>query len=210
MNRWLIVLIASLYMSVAQAASVIPNLTYVLSDHPDAVLTNLPDVTYGIRLDQLGGSDANRTFSTTQDGALTTLFWDDMGNGNSADDIVSITGTVSRNSDNSIWNVSYTLTGIIEDTSGFVATAGSGALTNGAMSIQLIGEANIENYVFLALGDGHRISGDNTSEVGRGWLEPNSSTDDWLVRLTPVPIPAALPLFFVGLLSIFGVRKFTV
>jgi len=54
----------------------------------------------------------------------------------------------------------------------------------------LDGIANGNGYVFLGLADGHRLGGGD-EEVGRGWLEPGSSTDDWLVSLTPVPIPAA-------------------
>lgn len=187
----------------AQAASVLPNLTYILSDHPDAALTSLPTVTYGLRLDQLGGTGAERTFSTTQDGAQTELFWDTSG----IEDEVRITGTVSRNSDNSIWNVNYILSDIVSDPLGFTAGSGSGTLSDGVTTINLDGETNSAGFVFLALGDGHRLAGDNTSEVGRGWLLPNGSTDDWLVTLTPVPVPAALPMFFAGLFGLYKFRK---
>lgn len=216
MKFWGLSFIALLSMSAANAAMVLPNLTYILGDHPDANLQSLPDVSYGLRIDSIAnmgsggnGSDAAKTFSTTQETASVSLFWDDMNDSDDTNDVVTIMGQVSRNSNDSIWDVIYTLTDITAVADGFVAGAGTGTLSDGTDSFDLTGETNNQNYVFLGLGDGHRLSNDGTSEVGRGWLEPNGSTDDWLVTLTPVPVPAALPLLLSGLLgfSVFGRRK---
>ncbi len=201
-----------LSMSAANAASILPNLTYFLNDHPDGNLTDvLNGITYGLRLDDpifsmagSGGDGSNgaKTFSTTQETASVSLFWDNMGDMNDANDIVTITGQLSRNSDNSIWDVTYTLTDITSMTDGFAAATASGTLSNGGDVFTLTGEQNTSGYVFLALGDGHRLDNDTTSEVARGWLLPNGPTEDWLVTLTPVPVPAALPLLLSGVLGI--------
>lgn len=216
MKRWSLSILFLLAASSVNAASVLPNLTYILGDHPDASLQNLPDITYGLRLDSVAnlgfggdGTDAAKTFSTTQETASVSLFWDTMGDMDDSNDLVTVIGTLSRNSNNSIWDVVYTLTDITAVTDGFVAASGTGTLSNGGDVFALSGIADNEGYVFLGLGDGHRLSGDTTSEVGRGWLEPAGSTDDWLVTLTPVPAPAALPLLLSGVLgfSLFSRRK---
>ncbi len=213
----------------ANAATVVPNLTYILGDHPDGNLTSLPDITYGLRLDDGSfslfgsggdGSEAARTFSTTQETAFVSLFWDNMGDMDDSNDIATITGTLSRNSDNSIWNVTYTLTDITAVTDGFIAKSATGTLSNGGDIFALDGEAQTSpaivvdgtsytDLVFLALGDGHRLSGDTTSEVIRGWLLPTGPTEDWLTTLTPVPLPAAVWLFGTALAGLIGFSRKT-
>ena len=203
-----------------QAATVIPGTTYILGDHPEANLDNtdmggIPPITYGLRLDQLGGDPEDRTFSVEQDLASVTLFWNIGGDNTAgtADDTVLISGIVSRNSDDSFWDLSYTLTGISEvlgPNGGFTATDGIGTLTeqaNMANVISLEGEENNQNLVFTALGDGHRLAGDSTSEVARGWLLPDGTTDDFLVTLTPVPLPAAAWLFMSALGLFAGISR---
>lgn len=218
MKRLGLAIILLFTISAANAASVIPNLTYILGDHPDGNLTSLPDVSYGLRLDDptfsmvgSGGDGSNgaKTFSTTQETASVSLFWDNMADMDDSNDIVTITGQLSRNSDNSIWDLTYTLTDITAVTDGFAAASASGTLSNGGTNFTLDGEANTSGYVFLALGDGHRLANDTTSEVARGWLLPPGPTEDWLVTLTPVPVPAALPLLLSGILgfSFFSRKK---
>ena len=215
MKFWGLFFICLVTASTANAAMVLPNITYFLGDHPDAALQTLPDITYGLRLDSkadLGsggdGTNAAKTFSTTQETASVTLFWDNMGDMDDSNDIVTITGQLSRNSNSSIWDVLYTLTDITAVANGFKAETGSGSISNGGDIFNLDGIANGNGYVFLGLADGHRLGGGD-EEVGRGWLEPGSSTDDWLVTLTPVPVPAALPLLISGILgfSIFSHRR---
>ena len=216
MKRWGLFILLSFVISSAHSAMVEQGTLYTLSDHPDSVLTSLPDITYGLRLDSLGGSAAERTFSTTQNGAFVTLLW----SGNT----VTIEGEVSRNSDDSLWNVLYTLTGITPVAGSglevlLASGSGSGVISDGMNSFQLAGQANTAGTIFSALGDGHRCEAPTTSgeacttdAIGRGWLRVGQDKDDyykdftkgsndWLVQLTPVPIPAALPLFLSGLLG---------
>ena len=96
-------------------------------------------------------------------------------------------------------------------TGGFKATGGVGTITHSMDTMivfALTGKTNTNGYSFYALGDGHRISHDYTSDVGRGWIEA-PYTNDWLVQFTPVPVPAALPLLLSGLLgfSLFSRKK---
>ena len=219
MKRWAFLFLISLVASSAHAAIVEQDVPYILSDHPDAALTDLGlanPITYGLRLDSLGGSAAERTFSTTQDGAFVTLLWSGTQ--------VTIEGQVSRNSDNSLWDVSYILEGVTATGTGFEVLAsggggGSGVISNDDNSFEfdLFGKAG-NDVIFTALGDGHRCDDPQsgvectTDRIGRGWLKVYEQKDsykkdithgynDWLVQLTPVPVPAALPLMLSGLLG---------
>ena len=219
MKRWAFLLLLSLVVASAHASIVEQDVPYILSDHPDAVLTDLDltnPITYGLRLDSLGGTNAENTFSTEQDGAFVTLLWSGTQ--------VTIQGQVSRNSDNSLWDVSYILEGVTATATGFEVLAsgggsGSGMISNetGTKEFELFGKA-ADDVIFTALGDGHRC-GDprsgvecTTDRIGRGWLKVfkdkdyykkdiTHGTNDWLVQLTPVPVPAALPLMLSGLLG---------
>ena len=60
---------------------------------------------------------------------------------------------------------------------------------------------------FAFQSDGHRITGDDTSWVGRGWLADNPDridqpgVQDWLFRAEVVPAPSALAIVGLGLLG---------
>lgn len=72
----------------------------------------------------------------------------------------------------------------------------------------LFGKANSSDLVFSMLADGHRLSGDSSSWVGRGWLTDNSDgsmpgagAQDWLftaTKLPEVPAPSAIALLGLG------------
>lgn len=168
--------------------------TYVFGDHPDAALFSNHDP-YGVRVDSAPGAP---TFSVGTNlsglGGPVTLTWDpaDLAAG------ASISGTVERNGDGTFWTTTYTLSGLAAAGSGgFTATGGIGSLDEigGALrSIAMSGEANTAGFVFEFDNDGWRLP---TSDgwVGRGWLLPEGSTDDWLVTATIVPVPAAVWLF---------------
>lgn len=219
--------LSSLFLSVflvafavnAQATTLVPGL-YQLLDHPDAALTDtsLADpISYGLRLDALGGTAAERTFSAEQDGAFVTLDWD----GSTA----VISGSFSNNATNELWTIIYTLTSTMNTAEGFEVSgatgSGSGSLTNGMTVIDLAGESIASGIIFSALTDGHRCSGEpcidgEDTAVARGWLEITiggvssaQGSNDFLVQLTPVPLPAALPLLMSGILgfSVFSRRK---
>jgi len=165
------------------AGTINPGL-YQLHDHGFGNLG--PD--YGLRVDSISA-----VFSTDLGGAFVTLNWD---GGTTA----TISGTLHNNATTDIWNVNYVLTGVVAvGTQGFTATMGSGTLTDPLLNVTAItGEQNGSGIAFDFLADGHRLPGDNDTAVGRGWLLPPNSTDDWLVRATLIPEPASLALLASG------------
>lgn len=128
----------------------------------------------------------------------------------------NISGKVQHNPNSTniiqeLWDVNYDITGVEADPGGmgFTATGGTGQLFfNNVLQTQWTGKQDGSGFAFLFLGDGHRLSEDTTSPVGRGWLDLNG-TNDWLVTATPVPVPAAFILFGSGLggLALLRYRK---
>lgn len=178
----------------AQAAGTILPGQYFLLDHPDGNISPPP---YGLRVDAIG-----LTFSTELGGASVILDWD---GGTTA----SITGSVFS-STGDLWDVDYLLTGVVAAPAnlGFTATAGSGTLTDPLLNVTALnGETNGSGIVFSFLADGFRLSGDDDTAVGRGWLLPQGSTDDWLVRAVPVPEPGTAMLMVLGLAGLASRRN---
>jgi hypothetical protein len=126
---------------------------YQLHDHGFADL----GPNYGLRVDGLG-----IIFSADLGGADVTLFWD---GGATA----TISGQLHNNITTDLWDVDYTLTGVVAD--------------------------------------GHRIPGDNDSAVGRGWMLPPNSVDDWLVTAELIPEPASLALLASGGVLLLNRRR---
>lgn len=193
----------------ASHAAIIQGQEYFLLDHPDSALTNSQGP-YGLRLDSLAPPvGAGPTFSTQLGGASVKLVWDGL--------IANIVGTLYNNTTMSLWQVSQTLTNIVAIPGGFKSTAGELVLTDPDNNVFVYtavpdGSGN----VFKADDSGHRCGGhdDCGPLIARGWLLPKvgdfekdyygkdfHGTNDWLVQLTPVPVPAALPLLISGLLG---------
>lgn len=189
----------TLIAGAAQAIGIINPGLYQLLDHGDGTL----GPQYGLRVDSIG-----EVFSVELGGANIVLDWD---GGTTA----TISGTLNRNTlggnggVGETWSIVYTLTGVSAvGTQGFTATGGSGILTDTLLAdTVLTGEPNGSGFVFEFLADGHRISGDNDSPVGRGWLLPPSSTDDWLVRAVLIPEPGTAILFGLGLMGLATQRR---
>lgn len=170
---------ALLPASPARAVGVILPGSYTLLDHGDGDLG--PD--YGLRVDSIG-----EIFSVELGGASLTLSW---GGGATA----TIIGTVRSNNSLDLWDVDYTLTGVsaVGGNLGFIATGGGGTLTDPLNNVTaLIALQNAGGRTFEFLADGYRLTGDDSTPVGRGWLQPPDTTDDWLVRAEQVPEPASL------------------
>ena len=175
----------------ASAGTILPGL-YQLLDHPDGSANPPP---YGLRMDALGF-----TFSVELSGADVVLEWD---GGSTA----TISGSLWNNQASEMWTVDYTLTGVTAEPLdlGFTATGGSGTLIDPLFNnYALTSEANGSGSVFDFLADGHRLAGhptfgDEDTAVGRGWLQPPGSTDDWLVRAVVIPEPGTALLLGLGL-----------
>ena len=179
--------------SSASALGILLPGSYTLLDHGDGNLG--PD--YGLRMDSLG-----ELFSVELGGASVTLDWD---GGVTA----TITGELHNNTTFQLWDVSYTLTGVVADgaNAGFRATAATGTLTDPSSVVtNLIGKADGTGFVFAFLADGHRIDGDTTTPVGQGWLLPPDSTQDWLVRAEAAP-EVATWLLLGSALAALGLRR---
>jgi|GEM_PF-1467343 len=203
---------ASMY---ANAGSVDLLRTFDLYDHPGG---GISPQDYGLRFDDFG-NDNPVTFSF-EDGAGNSqvqLFVYDV-NGNTR---IQIFGTIHGNTANNgtdygtftlnvIYEVNDYANGYEDDHGGIDYYAGrmTGLNTTGdspigdGVSQDLFAHSNGSD-TFSFLSDGHRLDGDNTSWVGRGWITPNGvagDTNDFLfTAVEVVPLP---PAAFAGLLGL--------
>ena len=172
--------------SPASANTILPGI-YSLLDHGDGKR----GADYGLRVDHF-----DRLFSVELGGASLVLFWD-------GGDTASITGTVFDPDENETWEVFYEMTSVTPvGTQGFFATAGSGTLTDPAAVVHSFeAKADRSGSVFTFLADGHRIDGDDTTPVARGWLDYDG-TNDFLVRAVAIPEPGTGAMMALGLLGL--------
>lgn len=196
-----------MFSTPATAATV----TFSLGDHPDSGLfQGDPTSPYGLRVDEQPPGGNGPTFSVGTNlgglGGPMTISWDPTNLAAGA----TITGTMERNDDGTFWTTTYTLSGLsAAEDGGFKATDGSGSVDEiGGLlrSFSLTSEQNGSGIAFEFDNDGHRLATDD-GWVGRGWLLPPDSTDDWIFTATLVPVPAAVWLFGSALGLLGWVRR---
>ena len=196
-------------------AAIIQNQEYRLLDHPDGSLVGSHGP-YGLRIDAIAPPvGAGPTFSTQLGGASAILKW--------VGTEATIMGTLWNNTTMTLWKVEQTFSDVVAVMGGFQAGSGMLTLTDESNNIFTF-DATPSGNVFTADDSGHRCGShmDCGPLVARGWLVPKygdfekdyygkiiPGTNDWLVQLTPVPVPAALPLLVSGLFgfSFFSRRR---
>ena len=210
--RLLIAATVALFAATAQANTVVPG-EYFLIDHGNGNLGS----NYGLRLDILDPpAGAGPTFSVSSGDARVTLSWDGSGT-------AVIQGVMVNNETGNLWTVTHTLTGITATSDGFIASFGEMTVGVAAEDQDLYG-ASVYTFfsvpsgqdAFVAAGDDHRCGSDPDCGplVARGWLniegvdtrQNDGSTEDWLVQLRPVPLPAAVWMLLAGL-GMFGAAR---
>ena len=195
----LIAVLALLAAPGAIAGTILPG-SYTLLDHGNGSL----GPAYGLRVDSIGEifsfSLGAAGVQLDWDGGTTAVFWGDInrntmgGNGGVGD----------------IWHITYNLTGVSAvGTLGFTATGGNGFVQDHLFhnTTNLVSLQNEDGFVFEFLADGHRIDGDNDTPVGRGWIQPPDTVDDFIVRGVLLPEPGSALLTTVLLAGLALLRR---
>lgn len=190
---------------------------FAIHDHPEAGL--LPP-SYALRLDEVFGGDPATYSADTFENATLTVMQDGAGAFS-----INISGTFFGGPDNgSDWvnpfeievSMNYTAN-VVELANGWqvngFTTMNSGTFTrvDTNQSVTLYGMESMNvgdgpiGSTFVFASDGHRIDGDDSTWVGRGWLTSNTDgsaigdpAQDWLFSATIIPAPSALALLGMG------------
>lgn len=186
-----------------------------LFDHPNGKESPPP---YGLRFDGLFGGTDIVTFSIDSFANSKLVIEDNGGNLE-----IHITGTLFGGTVDGLggyiageaWNYHFAyVDGVMAVADGWMVnttnpTSNAGTLTNvgdPGMIIDFFGKGNANNTQFLFLSDGHRLDGDDSSWVGRGWVTDLANgndglTRDWLFTATPTPGTAVIALSGIAMLG---------
>lgn len=190
---------------------------FTIQDHPNGGL--LPPA-YALRLDHVFGQNwATYSADSFSDATLTVL------QNGAGEFLIDIAGTFHGGQDlGGAWVNEHDLTvsmryaaNVTETANGWqvdgFTTLNSGTFTrldtNESVTLYGMESMNVSDgpigstFVFAA--DGHRIDGDDTTWVGRGWFTSNtdgtasySPAQDWFFTATLVPAPSAMALLGLG------------
>ena len=200
---------------------------FSLTNHPDG---NIAPPTYGLRLDGvLTGDISDRTtFSFDESGDVELTVTDATMDGGGI--TIEITGTVFGgvvDTANDVYmnpmqyTIDFTYEANVIDSgggwkvTGIDNTSNIGTLTKVGSNDpdDLFTIVDDDNNSFLFKPDGHRLSGDSSTWVGRGWLTTNlngnnvSGTQDWLFVGQEIPEPGTLALLGLGATMLIRRRK---
>ncbi len=215
MNRNALAIAALALTATAASADVYE---FAMFNHPDG---NAAPPFYGLRVDNMFGNGRINTFSIDHVGdSLLTV------NEDGEDISIHMEGTLFGGGDGGdahvnpeLYTYSFDYTDGVEKTSQGWQVVGTPDINGGTLTrvsdgaeFSFTTKANGDDVAFIFEADGHRISGDSDSWVGRGWVmsEGNprsSSTQDWLFRAEVVPAPGTIALGAMGGLLVTRRRR---
>ncbi len=184
---------------------------FLLCDHPDGALSHRD---YGLRWDNLSFEYSDGFQGTTDEGTFSVEYINDVylrvidhGGGNLD---IEISGTVyggpADGSNQTVAYVTNTYTDVAAVADGWVAydmgVVGTlDFLDDSFQDEEMFAKQNGEGISFYLLSNGHRLDGDDSSWVGRGWFggADRGFTRDWLVTAKLVPAPGAAVTALAGL-----------
>ncbi len=211
---------AGVVCAFAGIAAATPTISvFNLGNHPDG---NAAPPAYGLRLDGMMGSGTTVVFSfvdvqltvtdSTMDGGDITMRIHGLVEG----------GEVSAGTfaDPEMYNLDFSYLANVEEFSGGWRVVGVNNVLNVGSLAPLVGDpedvftvTDNDDNAFIFAPDGHRLAGDNSSWVGRGWLTTelgggnSPGTQDWLFVGSPVPAPGSAALLALGGLAAIKRRR---
>ncbi|MEM9082644.1 MAG: hypothetical protein AAGB34_03530 [Planctomycetota bacterium] len=182
-----------------------------LDNHPDGSVSPPP---YGLRLDNVLEPGV-ATFEI-QSGTLTVE--DNAGDLSIVIDVRLFGGTLDGNggyTNGAFYDIVYSYTEGVEATAtgwrvvGEHAVNGGTLIEDGGDNTQVVlGSKAANGVVFYIQADGHRLSGDNTTWVGRGWVTPPAAGfQDWLFTGVDTGIPTPGSAALIGVAGLVAVRR---
>ncbi len=215
MNRNALAIAALALTATAASADVFE---FAMYNHPDG---NAAPPFYGLRVDNMFGNGRINTFSIDHVGdSLLTVHED-------GEDIsIHMEGTLFGGGDGGdahvnpeLYTYTFDFTDGVEKTGEGWIVVGTPEVNGGTLTrvsdgaeFEFSTKANGDDVAFIFEADGHRISGDSDSWVGRGWVQSDTnprsqSTQDWLFRAEVVPAPGTIALGAMGGLLVTRRRR---